>query len=982
MQNNNNNHPYYRSEVNYDGNGQTNYEANQHQKNRPSTAQSALSHSKSASQFPFLYRNQQPKVKDLRTQEEKDAAIKHLISPTKSLQLRSEIVKKSKNQQKMMELKNSRVLDNHFLHNIHSCAWISPGLFRRMKYESDDTGLAITFPDNAYEVKLNQDRQEVQKMQKDGIRNWGEYEKIRDGEFIVTIEYCTNCHEHQGTTRHDEKKYEYIAQNLKKEILRHYPVIKVYMKPLITENQDHSIENLYARSRLGAMEVQICSNKNGRITKNILFSKLKTKTWPSTLSVLNEIRKYMGTCTLTIQLIHEFIDPQSLRDDQKRTSENKLFNVEVILRPYRKINQSGYTQQQNQNSYVNPQQSQTLDPDRSQIGGSRVTGFDGTMSKSRPNSALFRSSVRPLSAQSAYTVQSYSQLPQNEGYQTNGKTIEIKEKSSTEGIVNFKDLPFDVYNIEIKETNDFRAYRDRIDIFKKWKEESQQDGIILEEIHLQPVEYTFAKFILEFEPNSQVKGSTEAIIRICKEGDEENELEGRIAKVFEVTLDPGKYRVVVEHPVYGTIEKDHTFQFGNQELKLAFDSSNMQANQSQTYNKKQTNNNTNQQQQGLQNSSLNNRNNRPSSARPQSGNLNPKKELIIQIYEAGNFRNNIQNCKIEIKDEVKEKIEMRTNDDGICVIKLDGFTKGTIKIEHDDFLTIMEDYGPTTMNINSMKDLSFPLIRKPEKDSEVNLLMLTDADRKIMTLNVITPDGITIAPSKKEAEKEKKEVVINDDPEQRSSVIKIQKIKQKGVYRIFAKVHDINLLSPSSVKLYVITSSTKMHFIEVPKSHPQIVRGNDIYWDIGALCVSTPEWKFIEVNSVKSDPVTKDSYLLQLKQITDYINSKVQKNKGKGSVDVRTLFGFPKEENPKVLKNNNDYFVSKENIVNNIDINIFGGTKNPFTEHLINSALQSNGLVSLNKLKSKFESNQFPEGIDFYNDGSVKEVNQEDEEDE
>lgn len=78
----------------------------------------------------------------------------------------------------------------------------------------------------------------------------------------------------------------------------------------------------------------------------------------------------------------------------------------------------------------------------------------------------------------------------------------------------------------------------------------------------------------------------------------------------------------------------------------------------------------------------------------------------------------------------------------------------------------MEDYGPTTMNINVMKDLSFPLIRKPEKDNEVNLLMLTDADRKIMTLNVITPDGITIVPSKKEVnEKDKKEVVINDDPE-------------------------------------------------------------------------------------------------------------------------------------------------------------------------------------------------------------------------
>jgi len=50
------------------------------------------------------------------------------------------------------------------------------------------------------------------------------------------------------------------------------------------------------------MEVQLCSSKNGKIEKNILFSKLKTKQWPSTLAVLNEVRKYMGTCTLRVSL--------------------------------------------------------------------------------------------------------------------------------------------------------------------------------------------------------------------------------------------------------------------------------------------------------------------------------------------------------------------------------------------------------------------------------------------------------------------------------------------------------------------------------------------------------------------------------------------------------------------------------------------------------------------------------------------------------
>jgi len=63
------------------------------------------------------------------------------------------------------------------------------------------------------------------------------------------------------------------------------------------------------------MEVQLCSNKNGKIEKNIIFSKLSTKQWPSTLAVLNELRKYMGTCTLRVSLQHEFFDPLDLSEE-------------------------------------------------------------------------------------------------------------------------------------------------------------------------------------------------------------------------------------------------------------------------------------------------------------------------------------------------------------------------------------------------------------------------------------------------------------------------------------------------------------------------------------------------------------------------------------------------------------------------------------------------------------------------------------------
>lgn len=155
--------------------------------------------------------------------------------------------------------------------------------------------------------------------------------------FLGTRPLSTNCHEHQGTTRHDEAKYESVASNLKREILRHFPTVKVYLKPLLSDSSDKSIETQYARSRLGALEVQLCSNRDGKITKTTLFSKLKSKCWPSTNVVLNELRANMKTCSLTVSLVHGLLEPQNLGENQRNNpSENKLVNIEIILTPYRK----------------------------------------------------------------------------------------------------------------------------------------------------------------------------------------------------------------------------------------------------------------------------------------------------------------------------------------------------------------------------------------------------------------------------------------------------------------------------------------------------------------------------------------------------------------------------------------------------------------------------------------------------------------------
>ena len=44
-------------------------------------------------------------------------------------------------------------------------------------------------------------------------------------DIVVTIEYCSNCKFHSGTTRHDEEKYLNLALELEKSIKYHFPII-------------------------------------------------------------------------------------------------------------------------------------------------------------------------------------------------------------------------------------------------------------------------------------------------------------------------------------------------------------------------------------------------------------------------------------------------------------------------------------------------------------------------------------------------------------------------------------------------------------------------------------------------------------------------------------------------------------------------------------------------------------------------------------
>jgi len=146
--------------------------------------------------------------------------------------------------------------------------------------------------------------------------NTGKIKKANNSHFRFSI----NCHKHNTSTKHDENKYKAFAQNLQGAIKEQFPLIKVFIKPISTE-QDQKIKRFRVESsgdkptiidnqmkyfRIGAFEVQIFKKENGKLIEKILHSKLQTGLWPSLAMILEKVHFYLPRVPkLTIQLFRD-----------------------------------------------------------------------------------------------------------------------------------------------------------------------------------------------------------------------------------------------------------------------------------------------------------------------------------------------------------------------------------------------------------------------------------------------------------------------------------------------------------------------------------------------------------------------------------------------------------------------------------------------------------------------------------------------------
>ena len=262
---------------------------------------------------------------------------------------------------KLRRLKNpiTRELDNYFKYEPHKRVWYPNGLYILKKpYYYAEPGLGHFYEKNNIEELMDLRKLKEEKQRKLKINNFIDFTFLQENQFIITIEYCSNCKEHSIFTSHSAELYKNYALSLQKCILLRFPFISVLLKPIETDIQTKNwklpkvengqqwpksyINTLFKDVRIGAFEVQLCykvknkGDKEGKEIVILLHSKLEDKKWPKIDDILDKIVNYMPKFTGRIILYQkeneeEEAPEQKEEDDGRKNEEEEKKQAEDLI---------------------------------------------------------------------------------------------------------------------------------------------------------------------------------------------------------------------------------------------------------------------------------------------------------------------------------------------------------------------------------------------------------------------------------------------------------------------------------------------------------------------------------------------------------------------------------------------------------------------------------------------------------------------------
>ena len=234
----------------------------------------------------------------------------------------------------------SRELDNYFFPKLHKRGWFPNGKYIvKQHYYYANPGLGYHYEkknvDQLKDLIILQEEKSKKKAKQDFI----DYKFISENQYIVTIEFCSNCKEHENFTSHSAELYKNYALSLQKCILLRFPFISVLLKPIDTDivksdwhkikkvdNTDKKngsqipmfyINDQFKEVRIGAFEVQLCLKADNQSKVIVLHSKLETKQWPRIDVILNKIVSYMPFFKARI-----FVYQKDLEENDEENSQN------------------------------------------------------------------------------------------------------------------------------------------------------------------------------------------------------------------------------------------------------------------------------------------------------------------------------------------------------------------------------------------------------------------------------------------------------------------------------------------------------------------------------------------------------------------------------------------------------------------------------------------------------------------------------------
>lgn len=156
-----------------------------------------------------------------------------------------------------------------------------------------------------------------------------EFKKTNNkNDILISIEHCSNCHEHESHTNHINNIYPNFARGLQKAIQLRYPFIRIILKSIDTDIINSNIkENIISNKevRIGAMEVQLYKAIDNTVVN--LHSKLNSKKFPNLEKLLDKINKYTTMFDLNIKIGKITLD----KNKNKESNNNELKGITINI---------------------------------------------------------------------------------------------------------------------------------------------------------------------------------------------------------------------------------------------------------------------------------------------------------------------------------------------------------------------------------------------------------------------------------------------------------------------------------------------------------------------------------------------------------------------------------------------------------------------------------------------------------------------------